>query len=83
MKRNLFGKVHSGFAFQTGGVNSSKNAVCFFHNSAINPKCCAMDGFDTTHSEHNGMADWRRKNCAMQQHPEHCTLLDQVFIFIT
>ncbi|XP_077209537.1 zinc finger CCHC domain-containing protein 2 isoform X2 [Paroedura picta] len=45
--------------------------------NTINTKCCAMDGFDTTHSEHNGMADWRRKNCAMQQHPEHCTLLDQ------
>ncbi|XP_060100353.1 zinc finger CCHC domain-containing protein 2 [Heteronotia binoei] len=57
-------------------VHKKHNGKCPLAN-AINTKCCAMDGFDTAHSEHNGMADWRRKSCAMQQHPEHCTLLDQ------
>uniref|UniRef100_A0A8C9F7J1 Zinc finger CCHC-type containing 2 n=1 Tax=Pavo cristatus TaxID=9049 RepID=A0A8C9F7J1_PAVCR len=30
------------------------------------------------HSEQNGVMDWRRKTCIVQQHPEHCTnILDQ------
>ncbi|KAL8182611.1 UNVERIFIED_CONTAM: hypothetical protein K2H54_058620, partial [Gekko kuhli] len=61
---------------QHTAVHKKHNGKCPVAN-AVNTKCCAMDGFDTTHSEHNGMADWRRKSCAMQQHPEHCTLLDQ------
>ncbi|XP_042318013.1 zinc finger CCHC domain-containing protein 2 isoform X2 [Sceloporus undulatus] len=45
--------------------------------STVNTKCSSLDGFDVMHSEHNGVADWRRKGCVLQQHPEHCTLLDQ------
>ncbi|XP_026556864.1 zinc finger CCHC domain-containing protein 2 isoform X2 [Pseudonaja textilis] len=40
-------------------------------------KCSSVDGFDITHAEYNGVADWRRKGWALQQHPEHCTILDQ------
>ncbi|XP_075777493.1 zinc finger CCHC domain-containing protein 2 isoform X3 [Pelodiscus sinensis] len=41
-------------------------------------KCSSLDGLDLKHSEQNGVVDWRRKNCTVQQHPEHCTnLLDQ------
>ncbi|KAJ7338459.1 hypothetical protein JRQ81_012328 [Phrynocephalus forsythii] len=43
----------------------------------VNTKSSSLDGFDVTHSEYNGVADWRRKSCALQQHPEHCALLDQ------
>ncbi|XP_048363842.1 zinc finger CCHC domain-containing protein 2 isoform X2 [Sphaerodactylus townsendi] len=57
-------------------VHKKHNGKCHVANS-LNTKCSAMDGFDKTHSEHNGMADWRRKSCVIQQHPEHCTLLDQ------
>ncbi|XP_007429941.1 zinc finger CCHC domain-containing protein 2 isoform X1 [Python bivittatus] len=45
--------------------------------STINTRCSSLDGFDITHSEYNGVADWRRKSWALQQHPEHCTILDQ------
>nr|XP_056710968.1 zinc finger CCHC domain-containing protein 2 [Euleptes europaea] len=61
---------------QHSAVHKKHNGKCYVANT-INTKCSAMDGFDTTHSEHNGMADWRRKSCVIQQHPEHCTLLDQ------
>ncbi|XP_070603235.1 zinc finger CCHC domain-containing protein 2 isoform X2 [Erythrolamprus reginae] len=40
-------------------------------------KCSSLDGFDITHAEYNGVADWRRKGWALQQHPEHCTILEQ------
>ncbi|XP_050795835.1 zinc finger CCHC domain-containing protein 2 isoform X3 [Gopherus flavomarginatus] len=41
-------------------------------------KCSSLDGLNIKHSEQNGVVDWRRKNCTVQQHPEHCTnLLDQ------
>lgn len=65
-----------------------KLAVCLiivsylFYNSTINSRCSSLDGFDMTHSEYNGVADWRRKGWALQQHPEHCAILDQVFFFI-
>ncbi|XP_067424048.1 zinc finger CCHC domain-containing protein 2 isoform X3 [Emydura macquarii macquarii] len=41
-------------------------------------KCSSLDGLNIKHSEQNGVVDWRRKNCTVEQHPEHCTnLLDQ------
>uniref|UniRef100_A0A8C8SYZ6 Zinc finger CCHC-type containing 2 n=1 Tax=Pelusios castaneus TaxID=367368 RepID=A0A8C8SYZ6_9SAUR len=41
-------------------------------------QCSSLDGLNIIHSEQNGVVDWRRKNCTVQQHPEHCTnLLDQ------
>ncbi|XP_053169526.1 zinc finger CCHC domain-containing protein 2 isoform X2 [Hemicordylus capensis] len=57
-------------------IHKKHNGKCPVANT-INTKCSSLDDFDITHSEHNGMADWRRKSCAVQQHPEHCTLLDQ------
>uniref|UniRef100_A0A8C6ZQT8 Zinc finger CCHC-type containing 2 n=1 Tax=Nothoprocta perdicaria TaxID=30464 RepID=A0A8C6ZQT8_NOTPE len=42
-------------------------------------KCSSLDSLNIQHSEQNGVIDWRRKSCIVQQHPEHCTnLLDQV-----
>lgn len=65
-----------------------KSAICLiivsyysFYNSTINSRCSSLDGFDITHGEYNGVGDWRRKGWALQQHPEHCTILDQVFCF--
>ncbi|XP_031972957.1 zinc finger CCHC domain-containing protein 2 isoform X2 [Corvus moneduloides] len=41
-------------------------------------KCSSLDSLNIQHSEQNGVMDWRRKGCIVQQHPEHCTnLLDQ------
>ncbi|XP_025971427.2 zinc finger CCHC domain-containing protein 2 isoform X4 [Dromaius novaehollandiae] len=41
-------------------------------------KCSSLDSLNIQHSEQNGVIDWRRKSCIVQQHPEHCTnLLDQ------
>ncbi|XP_044282427.1 zinc finger CCHC domain-containing protein 2 isoform X2 [Varanus komodoensis] len=57
-------------------IHKKHNGKCPVAN-IVNSKCSSLDGFDTTHSELNGVADWRRKGCALQQHPEHCTLLDQ------
>ncbi|XP_054841397.1 zinc finger CCHC domain-containing protein 2 isoform X2 [Eublepharis macularius] len=57
-------------------IHKKHNGKCPVANT-INSKCSSVDGFDTTHSEQNGMAEWRRKSCVIQQHPEHCTLLEQ------
>ncbi|XP_074401047.1 zinc finger CCHC domain-containing protein 2 isoform X2 [Zonotrichia albicollis] len=41
-------------------------------------KCSSLDSLNIQHSEQNGVMDWRRKSCIVQQHPEHCTnLFDQ------
>ncbi|XP_053914648.1 zinc finger CCHC domain-containing protein 2 isoform X2 [Cuculus canorus] len=41
-------------------------------------KSSSLDSLNIQHSEQNGVMDWRRKSCVVQQHPEHCTnLLDQ------
>uniref|UniRef100_A0A8C2U092 Zinc finger CCHC-type containing 2 n=1 Tax=Coturnix japonica TaxID=93934 RepID=A0A8C2U092_COTJA len=41
--------------------------------------CSSLDSLNIQHSEQNGVVDWRRKTCIVQQHPEHCTnILDQV-----
>ncbi|XP_058687707.1 zinc finger CCHC domain-containing protein 2 isoform X2 [Poecile atricapillus] len=41
-------------------------------------KCSSLDSLNIQHSEQNGVMDWRRKSCIVQQHPEHCSnLLDQ------
>ncbi|XP_034981170.1 zinc finger CCHC domain-containing protein 2 isoform X1 [Zootoca vivipara] len=56
-------------------IHKKHNGKCPTTNT-VNTKCSSLDGF-SINSEHNGVADWRRKGCAVQQHPEHCTLLDQ------
>ncbi|XP_063154860.1 zinc finger CCHC domain-containing protein 2 isoform X2 [Candoia aspera] len=57
-------------------IHKKHNGKCLVANT-INTRCSSLDGFDITHSEYNGVADWRRKGWALQQHPEHCTILDQ------
>ncbi|ETE71141.1 Zinc finger CCHC domain-containing protein 2 [Ophiophagus hannah] len=57
-------------------IHKKHNGKCPIANT-INSRCSSMDGFDITHAEYNGVADWRRKGWALQQHPEHCTILDQ------
>lgn len=54
--------------------------VTFFpFSSTSSAKCSSLDSLNIQHSEQNGVMDWRRKSCIVQQHPEHCTnLLDQV-----
>uniref|UniRef100_A0A8D2L0S4 Zinc finger CCHC-type containing 2 n=1 Tax=Varanus komodoensis TaxID=61221 RepID=A0A8D2L0S4_VARKO len=69
-------EVHFDFLEWIFKAEESQN-LTYLYNSIVNSKCSSLDGFDTTHSELNGVADWRRKGCALQQHPEHCTLLDQ------
>ncbi|KAM3840323.1 zinc finger CCHC domain-containing protein 2 isoform 2-T2 [Vipera latastei] len=57
-------------------IHKKHNGKCPIANT-INSRCSSLDGFDMTHSEYNGVADWRRKGWALQQHPEHCAMLDQ------
>jgi len=60
--------VHIGLAF-----------VFFLFSSTSSAKCSSLDSLNIQHSEQNGVMDWRRKSCIVQQHPEHCTnRLDQV-----
>ncbi|OXB84609.1 UNVERIFIED_CONTAM: hypothetical protein H355_008085, partial [Colinus virginianus] len=41
-------------------------------------KCSSLDSLNIQHSEQNGVMDWRRKTCIVQQLPEHCpNILDQ------
>ncbi|XP_008115069.2 zinc finger CCHC domain-containing protein 2 [Anolis carolinensis] len=61
---------------QHTAIHKKHNGKCPVANT-VNTKCSSLDGFGITHSEHNGVPDWRRKGCALQQHPEHCTMLDQ------
>uniref|UniRef100_A0A8C0UA14 Zinc finger CCHC-type containing 2 n=1 Tax=Cyanistes caeruleus TaxID=156563 RepID=A0A8C0UA14_CYACU len=50
----------------------------FFFSSTSSAKCSSLDSLNIQHSEQNGVMDWRRKSCIVQQHPEHCSnLLDQ------
>lgn len=57
----------------------------FFHfSSTSSAKCSSLDSLNIQHSEQNGVMDWRRKTCIVQQHPEHCTnILDQVCCFFS
>ncbi|XP_058032423.1 zinc finger CCHC domain-containing protein 2 isoform X3 [Ahaetulla prasina] len=57
-------------------IHKKHNGKCPVANT-INSRCSSLDGFDITHAEYNGVTDWRRKGWALQQHPEHCTILDQ------
>lgn len=81
--RNCLGKDTSEFSCVSWEMphNSSHRILCIFYSSTVNSKCSSLDDFNLMHSELNGVADWRRKSCSIQQHPEHCTVLDQVFIF--
>ncbi|XP_061446285.1 zinc finger CCHC domain-containing protein 2 [Rhineura floridana] len=60
---------------QHTAVHKKHTGKCPVTNT-VTTKCSSLDGFNIN-SEHNGVADWRRKSCTLQQHPEHCALLDQ------
>nr|XP_025971424.1 zinc finger CCHC domain-containing protein 2 isoform X1 [Dromaius novaehollandiae] len=59
-------------------VHKKHNGKSPVANSTSSAKCSSLDSLNIQHSEQNGVIDWRRKSCIVQQHPEHCTnLLDQ------
>ncbi|XP_074843888.1 zinc finger CCHC domain-containing protein 2 isoform X7 [Carettochelys insculpta] len=63
---------------QHTSVHKKHNGKSPVANSTSSTICSSLDGLDIKNSEQNGVVDWKRKNCTVQQHPEHCTnLLDQ------
>ncbi|XP_058671013.1 zinc finger CCHC domain-containing protein 2 isoform X1 [Ammospiza nelsoni] len=63
---------------QHTAVHKKHNGKSPVANSTSSAKCSSLDSLNIQHSEQNGVVDWRRKSCIVQQHPEHCTnLLDQ------
>ncbi|XP_062473714.1 zinc finger CCHC domain-containing protein 2 isoform X3 [Pezoporus occidentalis] len=63
---------------QHTAVHKKHNGKSPVANSTSSAKCSSLDSLNIQHSEQNGVMDWRRKSCIIQQHPEHCTnLLDQ------
>ncbi|XP_061850833.1 zinc finger CCHC domain-containing protein 2 isoform X3 [Colius striatus] len=63
---------------QHTAVHKKHNGKSPVANSTSSAKCSSLDSLNIQHSEQNGVLDWRRKSCLVQQHPEHCTnLLDQ------
>ncbi|NWH60520.1 ZCHC2 protein, partial [Geococcyx californianus] len=62
---------------QHTAVHKKHNGKSPVANSTSSAKS-SLDSLNIQHSEQNGVMDWRRKSCIVQQHPEHCTnLLDQ------
>ncbi|XP_009567695.2 zinc finger CCHC domain-containing protein 2 isoform X1 [Cuculus canorus] len=63
---------------QHTAVHKKHNGKSPVANSTSSAKSSSLDSLNIQHSEQNGVMDWRRKSCVVQQHPEHCTnLLDQ------
>ncbi|XP_068252650.1 zinc finger CCHC domain-containing protein 2 isoform X3 [Nyctibius grandis] len=70
--------LHTHNVMQHTAVHKKHNGKSPVANSTSSAKCSSLDSLNTQHSEQNGVMDWRRKSCIVQQHPEHCTnLLDQ------
>uniref|UniRef100_A0A8C3JFX2 Zinc finger CCHC-type containing 2 n=1 Tax=Calidris pygmaea TaxID=425635 RepID=A0A8C3JFX2_9CHAR len=70
--------LHTHNVMQHTAVHKKHNGKSPVANSTSSAKCSSLDGLNIQHSEQNGVMDWRRKSCIVQQHPEHCTnLLDQ------
>ncbi|KAM6089214.1 zinc finger CCHC domain-containing protein 2 isoform 3-T3 [Chlamydotis macqueenii] len=70
--------LHTHNVMQHAAVHKKHNGKSPVANSTSSAKCSSLDGLNIQHSEQNGVMDWRRKSCVVQQHPEHCTnLLDQ------
>ncbi|XP_068252652.1 zinc finger CCHC domain-containing protein 2 isoform X4 [Nyctibius grandis] len=69
--------LHTHNVMQHTAVHKKHNGKSPVANTS-SAKCSSLDSLNTQHSEQNGVMDWRRKSCIVQQHPEHCTnLLDQ------
>ncbi|XP_068017113.1 zinc finger CCHC domain-containing protein 2 isoform X3 [Melanerpes formicivorus] len=70
--------LHTHNVMQHTAVHKKHNGKSPVANSTSSAKCSSLDSLNIQHSEQNGVMDWRRKSCMVQQHPEHCTnLLDQ------
>ncbi|XP_074432214.1 zinc finger CCHC domain-containing protein 2 isoform X5 [Larus michahellis] len=70
--------LHTHNVMQHTTVHKKHNGKSPVANSTSSAKCSSLDSLNIQHSEQNGVMDWRRKSCIVQQHPEHCTnLLDQ------
>ncbi|XP_059710084.1 zinc finger CCHC domain-containing protein 2 isoform X3 [Haemorhous mexicanus] len=70
--------LHTHNVMQHTAVHKKHNGKSPVANSTSSAKCSSLDSLNIQHSEQNGVMDWRRKSCIVQQHPEHCTnLLDQ------
>nr|XP_025971426.1 zinc finger CCHC domain-containing protein 2 isoform X3 [Dromaius novaehollandiae] len=70
--------LHTHNVVQHTTVHKKHNGKSPVANSTSSAKCSSLDSLNIQHSEQNGVIDWRRKSCIVQQHPEHCTnLLDQ------
>ncbi|KAM7124745.1 zinc finger CCHC domain-containing protein 2 isoform 4-T4 [Ciconia maguari] len=69
--------LHTHNVMQHTAVHKKHNGKSPVANTS-SAKCSSLDSLNIQHSEQNGVMDWRRKSCIVQQHPEHCTnLLDQ------
>ncbi|XP_054019984.1 zinc finger CCHC domain-containing protein 2 isoform X4 [Dryobates pubescens] len=69
--------LHTHNVMQHTAVHKKHNGKSPVANTS-SAKCSSLDSLNIQHSEQNGVMDWRRKSCMVQQHPEHCTnLLDQ------
>ncbi|XP_051466014.1 zinc finger CCHC domain-containing protein 2 isoform X4 [Apus apus] len=69
--------LHTHNVMQHTAVHKKHNGKSPVANTG-SAKCSSLDSLNVQHSEQNGVLDWRRKSCIVQQHPEHCTnLLDQ------
>uniref|UniRef100_A0A8C8ARY4 Zinc finger CCHC-type containing 2 n=1 Tax=Otus sunia TaxID=257818 RepID=A0A8C8ARY4_9STRI len=70
--------LHTHNVMQHTAVHKKHNGKSPVANSTSSAKCSSLDSLNIQHSEQNGVMDWRRKSCIVQQHPEHCTnVLDQ------
>ncbi|XP_074401054.1 zinc finger CCHC domain-containing protein 2 isoform X3 [Zonotrichia albicollis] len=70
--------LHTHNVMQHTAVHKKHNGKSPVANSTSSAKCSSLDSLNIQHSEQNGVMDWRRKSCIVQQHPEHCTnLFDQ------
>ncbi|KAM6209975.1 zinc finger CCHC domain-containing protein 2 isoform 3-T3 [Sarcoramphus papa] len=70
--------LHTHNVMQHTAVHKKHNGKSPVANSTSSAKCSSLDSLNIQHSEQNGVMDWRRKSCIVQQHPEHCkNLLDQ------
>ncbi|XP_053914650.1 zinc finger CCHC domain-containing protein 2 isoform X4 [Cuculus canorus] len=69
--------LHTHNVVQHTAVHKKHNGKSPVANTS-SAKSSSLDSLNIQHSEQNGVMDWRRKSCVVQQHPEHCTnLLDQ------
>uniref|UniRef100_A0A8D0FYM7 Zinc finger CCHC-type containing 2 n=1 Tax=Strix occidentalis caurina TaxID=311401 RepID=A0A8D0FYM7_STROC len=71
-------KAPEHFKEDSSEASSQEEGSCVLKGGSSLRNFTTLSSGNHTHSEQNGVMDWRRKSCIVQQHPEHCTnLLDQ------